>query len=206
MYLRVLKLQHSWALLWWNFCLDDGTCPLKEYMNLRPPAEWRQMQDVMVQIDYNSSSGWRHQHSGRRVQWEDLFNRCWEEWREDLAKGAAYWRSVQALFIKSACSKSNIQCEGMIKDAGPRDASRPWGKGRKQKTRGQDLETSQWSRSAMLPGNLGVFCDGDLIWQKARTYELVTDNQALADALCGNTSPESESTLLIQVISDIFPA
>eukprot|EP00973_Karenia_brevis_P081984 11366769-Karenia_brevis.AAC.1 len=84
-YVRTLKMTFNWAKTWWQFCDDFGHRALHAYMNCRPPATWEETRSVNQAWDYNNTSGWRHQHSGRRLQWEDLLNETLPAWRDILS-------------------------------------------------------------------------------------------------------------------------
>ena len=87
-YVRVLKSMLKWMNTAWRFALDDGTQPLKLYMNARPSTEWSIVQLIGELTDNRNSSGWRHQHQGRRIHWEELLDTVDPEWRASLNRGS----------------------------------------------------------------------------------------------------------------------
>ncbi|CAK0793109.1 unnamed protein product [Prorocentrum cordatum] len=80
-YVRVLRSMFKWLNTVWHVALDDGTQPLKFYMNARPSAEKNIVQLIGEHTDNRNTSGWRHQHGGTRTHWEDLLDKADPEWK-----------------------------------------------------------------------------------------------------------------------------
>ena len=178
-YLKTLKLQHSWASQWWNLRLDDGSNPLKEYMNLRPAATWKDTQDMMAQLDYNNGSGWRHQHGGTRAQWEDTYNKSWPSWREDLDSGLARWNAISPNVLFAMCQSYSLSWETLVSEKQTfSEVTNANTKLLRAKGRGcQKLDTSQWHSDGFLPGNLGEALPEDAAWSGNNSFEFWTDSQ-----------------------------
>ena len=50
-YMRILRQLHAWAYTWWTFQQDDGKQPFKDYMNVRPAADWEITRDIMLELN-----------------------------------------------------------------------------------------------------------------------------------------------------------
>ena len=111
-YVRVLRQQHRWARTWWSFSLDDGSQPLKFYMNCRPAAQWENRRSIMRTVDSRNSSGWRHQHTGCRLNWEDIFNIAQPAWRTILNRSLQEWSSTQDIVVKKMCDHAHLATDG----------------------------------------------------------------------------------------------
>ena len=194
-YLRVIKTQHTWTLRWWSFTLDDGAQPLRAYMNLRPAADWANTSDMMTQLDYNNRTSWRHQHSGRRLQWEDFPNACWPQWRTVLNESSAAWLGQRHSFLVKGCTFAGLPFNKFIRPISAVSSRAQGGLpsgGLKRKPSAR-LETSQWSSIGYLPGGLAEPCREDGCWAEACTVETITDNQVLAQILSGRALPDTWS-------------
>ena len=64
-YIRIPRQLHTWIYTWWTFQQDDGKQPFKDYMNVRPAADWETARDIMQELDCNNKARWRHQFSGK---------------------------------------------------------------------------------------------------------------------------------------------
>eukprot|EP00973_Karenia_brevis_P015672 2144588-Karenia_brevis.AAC.1 len=72
----------------------------------------------MAAADYNNDTGWRHQHSGVRLQYETLIDICSPDWRNTLILGVESWAGCKKHFVKQACEEMNLFCPESIREIG----------------------------------------------------------------------------------------
>jgi hypothetical protein len=192
---------HNWTYTWWKFKQDDGSQPLKDYMNLRPASMWEETRDIMEQCDYSNVSGWRHQHSGRRLQWEDLYNQHLPQWRHILENDPASWHTHRDRVIKDICAHNNLQYEGHIKNF----VNTAVGDKKKNKRKARtEINTDSWQEDGAIQNELRHRLTEQEAREGKNTVETITDNEALADILGGRAKPESNYEIITgNVLSSI---
>eukprot|EP00973_Karenia_brevis_P013265 1801068-Karenia_brevis.AAC.1 len=62
----------------------------------------------MAQWDYANVTGWRHQHSGRRLHWEDPLDVSLPRWRDTVEEGGGAWKSKRDSTIEAICRQYNL--------------------------------------------------------------------------------------------------
>eukprot|EP00973_Karenia_brevis_P038774 5351140-Karenia_brevis.AAC.1 len=72
----------------------------------------------MAAVDYNNLTGWRHQHSGVRLQFDNLYDNCFPDWRNMLNLGFEVWIRQKRVFMKRACEFLGIHCPACFVDHG----------------------------------------------------------------------------------------
>ena len=193
-YVKVLKMTFNWAKTWWTFKSDDGARPLYDYMNCRPAAAWEETRTLCKQWDYNNRTGWRHQHSGRRLQWEDGLNSSLPHWRRRLEDSPGAWHTYRKEFLNNITFEYNLKAEGL---AGFEQTPRPGSSasGRK-KRKCSDLEPARggfsvydrWALSDSLGGDLYNTISADCLWERPYTLEFVADNETLVNIVSGTAA------------------
>jgi hypothetical protein len=203
-YIRVLRQLHTWAKTWWNFKQDDGKQPLKDYMNTRPAADWETRRSMMKEIDYKNELNWRHQHSGKRLQWEDLYNDCLPNWRHNLSLGPNSWYQGRDEVMRKICAVARLQSEGFIKE----EAKERKRKQQKKRLMVQRMVTEAWQREGCIQQDLRCIYTEQEHRDGARTIETITDNEALADIICGRGKPDclyiDPINEILTIIADMF--
>jgi hypothetical protein len=184
-FVRALRQMHNWAYTWWTFSQDDGTQPLKSYLNIRPAAQWSDVRATMEQVDYANASGWRHQYSGKRLQWEDLYNEHLPEWRHILENAPDTWYTHRDRVIRNICDKANLQSEGFVKTNNMRR-----GNNKQQRKIQNEINPDQWQFDGGISEELRHRPTEQEERQGSRTVETITDNEALADIIGGRAKPE----------------
>eukprot|EP00973_Karenia_brevis_P061717 8583036-Karenia_brevis.AAC.1 len=79
-------------------------------MLVRPEKEWHDYRHAMEAVDYNNTTGWRHQHSGVRLQFETLWDDCMPDWRVIASSSLDSWVRVKKRFVQNVCDHLHIYC------------------------------------------------------------------------------------------------
>lgn len=210
-YVKALKMTFNWAKTWWEFRTDDGSGPLHAYMNCRPAATWEIRRSENEAWDYDSVSGWRHQHSGHRLQWEGLLNEALPEWRVILQQRPETWHRHRKRFLHKATDFCNLRTHGFkgFEEQGIQETSRR----RKRKREGWEEavgeDTSmvpcvQWQFASSIGGNLYNTMEQDSVWDQANTFELIADSETLVNILSGRAEPDNANKSIVsEILRDI---
>jgi hypothetical protein len=211
-YVRVLKMVFNWAKTWWTFRSDHGSRPLFDYMNCRPAAEWEDSRRENAAWDYNNYTGWRHQHSGRRLQWEDCLNSALPEWRNVLEDNAHQWHAQRKKFLKTITAEYGLNTVGF--KGFEADIRTPTISRRNKRRREEEKEEkwlvlpcAQWDYASSIGGDLYTTLIPDSQWEREKTFEFIADNETLVNIISGVAVPETEDKETIsQIIETISEA
>ena len=214
-YVKVAKRMFNWAKTWWTFTLDDLSRPLFDYMNCRPAAEWENTRAENAEWDHKNLTGWRHQHSGRRLQWEDGLNSALQDWRTCLEEDPEKWHTHRRQFLKNITTEFDLKTEGLkgFEENLYKNTPAAGRKKRKQSSSDKDkrqdahLACEQWAFAKSIGSDLYCTAEQDSRWERANTFEFIADNETLVEIVAGLAEPENTNMdTIAELIGDISEA
>ena len=155
--------------------------------------------ELMPKIDRNNTTGWRHQHGGVRLHWEDTMNQALPHWRTLLATSQASWLGHCSLFLSNAAQEFALNVEGLV-DIEPRPVHTEQQQmrtsilGTTPSLTIRTIPTATWCQSVSIGSDLYSTLDQDSSWQAPDTFELVADSETMVNLLSGRADPGSDNS------------